>query len=226
MTVQKGMRMNKSAKTDSLVVGGLLLLSVVPLVAGALRIVELLGGAEITTENARFFAAPIPVTIHMVSALLFCILGAFQFSAHLRRKRPNWHRAGGRIALPMGFSTALSGLWMTQFYPWAGYDGLALYVIRLLVGTAMVLSLVLALSAIRKRDIPSHLIWMTRAYALGMGAGTQVFTHIPWFLFPDMQGELARTLSMASGWAINIGVAQWAIVRMTYYPPKATCGRF
>jgi hypothetical protein len=50
---------------------------------------------------------------------------------------------------------------------------------------------------------------MVRAYALGLGAGTQVFTHIPWFVFPSIQGEMARTLCMAAGWLINVAVAEW-----------------
>ncbi|MNY10226.1 hypothetical protein D3C86_1431890 [compost metagenome] len=67
--------------------------------------------------------------------------------------------------------------------------------------------------AIRKRDIPRHRAWMMRGYALGMGAGTQVFTHIPWFLLPATHGELARTVCMAAGWAINLAVAEWLIAR-------------
>jgi hypothetical protein len=54
---------------------------------------------------------------------------------------------------------------------------------------------------------------MMRSYALGLGAGTQVFTHLPWFLFPSIRGELARTLFMGAGWAINVGVAEWLISR-------------
>ena len=44
-------------------------------------------------------------------------------------------------------------------------------------------------------------------------AGTQAFTHLPWFLFPSIQGELARTLFMGAGWAINLAVAEWIIAR-------------
>lgn len=198
---------------DCWVVGGLLLLSAVPLAAGAMRVLRLMGNVAITAENARFVAAPIPVVTHIVGSLLFCVLGAFQFSASMRQAHPNWHRVGGRIAAPAGFAAALSGLWMTQFYPWVGYDGAALYAIRLIVGTAMVLSLGLSIAAIRKRDLALHARWMIRAYALGIGAGTQVFTHIPWFMFPSLQGELARTVCMAAGWAINMGVAEWVIRR-------------
>ena len=77
----------------------------------------------------------------------------------------------------------------------------------------MALSLCLGLAAIRRRDIPRHQAWMMRAYGLALGAGTQVFTHLPWFLFPSIQGELARTLFMGAGWAINLAVAEYYISR-------------
>ncbi len=54
---------------------------------------------------------------------------------------------------------------------------------------------------------------MMRGYALGLGAGTQVFTHLPMFLIPSLQGELARTLCMGAGWVINLAVAEWLISR-------------
>ena len=40
----------------------------------------------------------------------------------------------------------------------------------------MILCLVLGLRAILRRDVPTHRAWMIRAYALGLGAGTQVVT--------------------------------------------------
>src|SRR5258706_1214152 len=101
-----------------LIPAGLILLSLVPVAAGALRIRELTGGAEVTPENARFFASPLPVVVHILSASLYSILGAFQFAPHLRRRRPNWHRAAGRLLAPSGLAAALSGLWMAHFYPW------------------------------------------------------------------------------------------------------------
>ena len=102
---------------------------------------------------------------------------------------------------------------MTQFYPSVDFDGPILYVIRLLAGSGMTLSLCFGFAAIRRRDIPRHRAWMMRAYALGLGAGTQVFTHLPWFMFPSIQGELARALFMGAGWVINLAVAEWLISR-------------
>jgi Predicted membrane protein (DUF2306) len=120
--------------------------------------------------------------------------------------------------VPCGLVVALTGLWMTQFYPVGGhppasFDGPFLYVIRLVVGLAMVLSICLGFAAILRRDIAQHRAWMMRAYALGLGAGTQVLTHLPWFLLPSIQGELARTLCMGAGWAINLAVVEWILLR-------------
>jgi len=206
--------MTTSAKSDWPIPAGLIALSFVPAAAGTFRLAQLGVGAEITPDNARFFAAPLPVVLHILSSVIYCVLGAFQFSASLHRRNPNWHRAAGRVLVPCGFVSALAGLWMTQFYPSIGFDGSRfLYVIRLLAGSAMALSLCFGFAAIRRRDIPRHRAWMMRGYALGIGAGTQVLTHIPWFLFPSIHGEAPRTLFMAAGWAINLGVAEWLISR-------------
>ena len=206
-----------SSKSEWLIPVGLLLLSIVPVLAGAIRLVQL-GGMQITPDNARFFAEPWPIVLHIFTATFFCIVGTLQFVPGLRRRKPKWHRIAGWGLVPFGLVAALSGLWMTQFYPVginppASFDGPFLYAIRLLAGSSMVLSLCLGLAAVLRRDIPNHRAWMMRGFALGLGAGTQVFTHVPWFLFPSIQGELARTVCMGAGWAINLAVAEWMISR-------------
>jgi hypothetical protein len=53
---------------------------------------------------------------------------------------------------------------------------------------------------------------MMRGYAIGLGAGTQVLTHIPMLLFPEMVGiELPKAIMMGAGWIINIAIAEWVI---------------
>ncbi|MBT2305378.1 DUF2306 domain-containing protein [Variovorax paradoxus] len=207
--------MTTSAKADWLIPAGLIALSLVPAAAGTFRIIQLGGGAEITPANARFFAAPLPVVLHIVSSVIFCVLGAFQFAAEWRRRNPNWHRVGGRVLIPCGLVAALSALWMNQFYPRSieDFDNELVYAMRLLAGSAMALFLCLGFTAIRRGDIRCHRAWMLRGYALGLGAGTQVLTHIPWFLFPSIQGETARALFTGAGWAINLAVAEWSISR-------------
>jgi uncharacterized membrane protein len=217
--------MKSSGRSDSLVPAALLALSLVPVVAGIHRLAELAGRADITPENARFFAAPLPVILHILTVIPYCILGAFQFAPGFRRRNRGWHRAAGKFLVPCGLVAALSGLWMTHFYPFAEGDGELLYVFRLFFGAGMVIALVLAVTAIRRRDFARHGAWMVRGYAIGQGAGTQVLTHLPWFLLIGKPGELSRALLMGAGWSINVVVAEWIIrKRMTHAAP-ATSGK-
>jgi hypothetical protein len=210
--------LSPAAKADWFIPAGLLALSFVPIAAGAFRIAQLGTGAAITAENARFFADPLPVVLHLVCAVIFCGLGAFQFSPGFRRRRLAWHRVAGWLLIPCGLVAAVTAVSMTLSYPRAveppaSFDGPVVDVLRLLAGSAMALYLCLGLAAVVRRDIPSHRAWMMRAYALGLGAGTQVLTHLPWYLFAGSRGELARAVFMAAGWLINLAVAEWAIWR-------------
>ena len=203
--------MDRSRQRPWLVPAGLLLLGAVPVLAGAARVGQLAAGGEVTAENARFFAAPVPVVVHIVGATFYCLLGALQFAPALRRRR--WHRRSGRLLVPLGLAAALSGLWMTVFFPRPPADDLLLTPIRLAFGAAMVGCLVLGVTAIRRRDVTAHRAWMTRAYAIGLGAGTQVLTHLPWALLVGPPSGTPRVLLMLAGWGANLAVVEWVLAR-------------
>jgi len=151
------------------------------------------------------------VVVHILAAALYALLGALQFSARLRRRRPKWHRRSGRLLVGAGMLVALSGLWMTLFYTGAP-GGDLLWAVRLLVGSAMVASIVLGFTAIRRRDIAAHRAWMIRAYALAVAAGTQAFTQgVGEALFGT--SDLSTAVSVSSRWVINAAVAEWVIRR-------------
>jgi len=206
------------ARSAKWIVAGLILLSAIPLASGAFRLSQLAGGAQITPANARFFASPVPVVLHIVSVTLYALLGAFQFVPSLRRRRHGWHRIAGWIVLPSGLIVALSGLWMTLFYHMPAYDGALVYGLRLLFGSAMLISLLRGVVALRRRDFVQHGSWMLRGYAIGMGAGTQVLTGMVAAAFADPPTELSRALLMGAGWVINLAVAEW-IIRRRLAPP-------
>jgi uncharacterized membrane protein len=189
----------------------LVALSLIPVVSGSLRLIEVAGGPQLMPANARIEASPAPLVVHVLGAALYALLGAFQFSARLRRRHPRWHRRAGRILVGAGLAVAFSGLWMTLFYSGAP-GGLLLWAIRLVAGTTMAAAIVLGFAAIRRRDIAAHRAWMMRAYALGLGAGTQAFTEgIGEALLGT--GDLSKAISMGSGWVINAIVAEWLIRR-------------
>ncbi len=207
--------MPKIKRPDWLVPVGLVALSLIPISFGFGRLAELAGGAEITPYNARFFASPVPVVTHIISVTIYCFLGAFQFHPGLRRRRPKYHRTAGRIVIPTGLVAAATGLWMSQFYQLPEHDGELLYVIRMFFGFAMILSIILGLAAILRRDITRHQGLMMRGYAIAVGAGTQSFIFMLWIPIAGEPSEFPRALLMGAGWVVNLAVAEWIIRRRT-----------
>ncbi|ONI80800.1 hypothetical protein ALI22I_42510 [Saccharothrix sp. ALI-22-I] len=199
------------------------MLTIVPMAGGVFRLADLAGG-EVTPENARFFAAPLPVVVHIFSAVLYCLLGAFQFAPRFRRRRPGRHRALGRFLVPCGLAMGLSGLWMTLFYARPEGDGDLLAAFRLVFGSAMVLSFVLGVAAIRRRNVARHRAWMIRGYAIAQGAGTQAVVTLFWILLVGDADGVTRTLLLGAGWVINVAVAEWIIRRRPTRRARTSAG--
>jgi uncharacterized membrane protein len=213
VTIQVPARTTRSTRsTGRWVPFALVALVLVPAILGSLRVVELVGGPAIIPANSRFAASPVPLVVHIISAVAYALLGAFQFSAALRRRRPDWHRMAGRVLVLLGLVVAFSALWLTLFLPRQPGTGELAYGFRLAFGSGMAASIMLGFAAIRRGDVARHRAWMTRAYALGLGAATQVFTL---GIGPAAFGPSALThdLSLGAAWVINLAVAEYIIRR-------------
>jgi uncharacterized membrane protein len=201
----------KRVRSDVWIPFALVLLTVVPLVSGTLRLVEVAGGPAVLPNNPRIDASPMPVVVHVASAAAYATVGAFQFSRRIRRTHLGLHRRAGRVLAAAGLLVAGSGLWMTLFYPGAP-GGPLLWSVRLVVASGMGICLVLGVAAIRRRAVAVHRAWMIRAYALGLGAGTQVFTQgLGQGMFGT--GTLSTAFSVSAGWVVNAAVAEWIVRR-------------
>lgn len=117
----------------------------------------------------------------------------------------------------LGLAVAFSALWMTQFQPGPGE---LTHVFRLAFGAAMAASIILGFTAIRRGDVTGHLAGMTRAYALALGAGTQVFTQgIGNAVFGTSERNTA--LMLGAGWGINLAIAEYVIRRRSRRTSRA-----
>lgn len=201
---------------------GLILLTLIPILGGVHRVTQLTGGAAVTAANSRFFDSPAPVLIHIVSVTVFSLIGALQFVPAIRRRKGGWHRIVGRILIPAGALSALSGIWMVVFYPHPVGDGPALSVLRIIFGSAMLASIGLGVRAIVRRNFRDHGNWMTRAYAIGAGAGTQALVLIPGAIIFGATHELSRAVLMGAGWLINLAIAEAVIRRRARRLPRRT----
>jgi uncharacterized membrane protein len=207
-----GSRAHRDRSRSWPVPAALLALSVIPVAAGTLRLIQLAGGPAIIPADHRFAGFPAALIGHIVGATLYAVVGTVQFVPRFRRRHRTWHRRAGRVLAVAGLLVAASALWLTLFYQPQPGTGDLLYVLRLLFGSAMAACLVLGVTAARRRDIAAHRAWMIRAYAIGLAAGMQVVTEgIGGAIFGT--GVLAADLAKAAGWVINLAVAEWVIRR-------------
>src|SRR5579859_651091 len=72
-------------RADWLVPVGLILLTAIPALGGVLGLVGFATGTALTPDDTQFRSLPLPIVLHIVSALPFCLLGTFQFAPGVRR---------------------------------------------------------------------------------------------------------------------------------------------
>jgi hypothetical protein len=188
---------------------GLITLGLIPILANALRRVALAVGAAGASPGDGG-GMPLPVILHVVGATVFVVLGALQFSAGFRRRRPTWHRSAGRLAILAALLAAGSGLWLA--FATLPNSAPLLFLFRLLAAAGLALCIIFGFRAITQRRLPQHRAWMIRAFAIGLGAATQVFT----LGFGEVifgKSQLSIALLNGAGWAINLAVAEWLIRR-------------
>lgn len=198
---------------DWLVPTSLIVLSAVPVLVGGLRLTSLTGAVD---TGGTLGPAPAPaaaLVLHIVTVTLYSLLGALQLHRGLRARRPGWHRWSGRVTAPAGLLAALTGVWLTVASLGDG-DHPLLVVTRFVVGAVMAVAIVVGVRAAVRRDHRRHRAWMLRAYALGLGAGTQVVVvGGGGGALGDALTPLVEALLFALSWGINLAVAERAIRR-------------
>lgn len=201
-------RRRQRQRSGSLAIAGLLLLSALPVIGGALRL------AEVADPGAvRPVSSPVAIVAHIVAMSLFCLIGAFQFSPALRIGS-GWHRYAGRLLIPAGLIAGLSAAWLAVFFG-GPPDEFALAMIRLVFAVAMTTFILQGVIAITRRDFTAHGAWMTRTFALAVTGGTQALASVLWALPFGEAGTVGETWIVAAGFVINSVVAQLIIRRRT-----------
>jgi uncharacterized membrane protein YozB (DUF420 family) len=190
----------------------LMLVSAIPVGVGINVIVELTAG-HVRPETIRHIAWPSPVVLHVLAAAAFATLGALQFVAAFRHRFPGWHRGVGRVLMICGLIAGLSGMWMALFYQRLPDTNDLLFAIRLVFSSAMLVFIVLGFAAIRRRNLPQHRAWMMRAYAIGLGAGTQALVFMVAEGVAGAPDQVGKALLMGAAWLINLATAELVVRR-------------
>lgn len=195
----------------------LVAISLIPIVAGFARLAQIAGVPIEMMHTPRVSTGPrVALVAHIVAAIVFLSLGAFQFSLSSVLKRRRLHRNVGRIVVFAALVTGTSAVWLTIFFPHAPHDGIALNVIRVFAGCGIVTTTVLGILAIRDRRVSDHRRWMGRTYALGSATGVQAFVVIGWKLTVENPGGLTRALIFGCCWCACLLFAELQLSRTRY----------
>jgi uncharacterized membrane protein len=159
--------------------------------------------------------------IHALTAGIALLLGPFQFIKSLRTRRPIIHRIIGRVYVG---SVLLGGIFgfvlaIISIAPAATKIGFGLLAVTWLY------SIYRAYTAILKRQIQSHRIWMIRNYSLTLAAITlRLWLPISMLLlkFPF---EQAYGVAAWLSWIFPLVIAEWFIIQPALQTVKAKVTR-
>jgi len=144
--------------------------------------------------------------LHFVAGGLVLIVGALQFSAALRRRRPRLHRWLGRIYVGGVLAGATAGFYLAFF----AFGGIVARLGFGLLAVGWFVTTLLAFVHIRRRQVLEHQRWMTRSYALCLAAVT-LRVYLPLFAMAGIPFESAYPVIAWLSWVPNLLVAEWLL---------------
>lgn len=191
----------------------LALFTFIPVVTAVMNTVQIPTGTY-PQDSAHLAVAPLSWFLHALAGVAFGIAGPLNFVRALRRRFDRLHRVAGWVFFGSGLVlglTALSLLLTVEPQRTPVVD-----IARGVFGLALIVSIAMAATAIRRRDIATHRAWVIRAYAVGMGLGTVALVFFPIYVVTGAPPEgLASDILFVGSWALNVGLAEWVIHRTT-----------
>lgn len=154
--------------------------------------------------------------IHIMGSAGALVTGPLQFLPALRRRFPRGHRRVGYLYFAGVAVGGGAGLYSST----VSMGGLVAHTGFFLLSLCWLASASLALTAIRRRDVPRHREWMVRCFAMTFAAVTLRI----WLPLLTVTGgsfdEAYQTVAWLS-WVPNLMLAEWWIQRTR--PPAAGC---
>ena len=142
---------------------------VIPIAAAGLGFALLIKAAIIAVTWGHGFPmkvlhankdVPAIFAVHILAGAVALLIGPWQLSTFLRGRFPRWHRVLGRSYVGFVLVSAGASLFLTP-----RLDVFGTGYLRILTAVLWVAFTVLAVVAIRNRDVTAHRRWMMRSYA-------------------------------------------------------------
>ncbi len=150
--------------------------------------------------------------VHVYTSMFVLVAGFTQFSSYILRQYPKVHRYGGWVyAMTIILFSGPSGLVM-------GYHangGLPSQLAFCILAILWIYFTIMAIRAIRKKDIQSHKRFMIRSFALTLSAITlRLWKFILVYLFEPRPMDAYQIVAWL-GWVLNLIIAELIIFK--YY---------
>ncbi len=164
------------------------------------------GIAQQNLFELRYLEHPIVTALHMLSGILFISLAPLQFVKRLRIKRLNLHRQLGRVLVCCALVSGAYGLISTIVLP--AFGGLPSEAAAWFFGPLFLFAILRAFWCARNKKITQHRQWMIRAFALGLGVGTQRIFLIILMISTGYSFEESFGPALWLGFGLNLLIAE------------------
>ncbi|MEM7359915.1 MAG: DUF2306 domain-containing protein [Pseudomonadota bacterium] len=119
----------------------------------------------------RYFDHPVLSIIHMVTGILFLVMAPLQFWPKFRAKNRTFHRWSGRVLVIAGLIAGVTGIMSGVMLP--GFGGFSTLLGSWFFGVLFIICFLRSFWLAFNRQINLHREWIIRAFAIGLGVGTQ-----------------------------------------------------
>jgi uncharacterized membrane protein len=154
----------------------------------------------------RYIEHPVVTALHMLSGILFISLAPLQFLKKFRSKRLDLHRRLGRVLVACALISGTYGLISTIVLP--AFGGLPSEAAAWFFGPLFLFAIVRAFWCARNKKIIQHQQWMIRAFALGLGVGTQRVILIILMTSTGYSFEESFGTALWLGFGLNLLIAE------------------
>jgi hypothetical protein len=189
---------------------GWVVMALLGLVVVAFAILTLAArGANSEVAAVMFARAPWTTILHIASGIVTLVFGPLQFVPAIRTRYRWLHREMGAAYVVAVLVGGTAGLLSAPH----SFGGLGTHLAFGELALGWIGTTVMAVVAIRKRDIVAHQRWMIRSYALTLGA-VMLRIWMPLSVMAGIPFEVAYPVVAWLAWVPNLLVAEvWLVPR-------------
>ena len=167
-------------------------------------------GANSEVAAVMFARAPWTTVLHIASGIVTLVFGPLQFVRRLRDRHRWLHREMGMAYVAAVVVGGTAGLLSAPH----SFGGLGTHLAFAELALGWIGTTVMAVVAIRRRDVAAHRRWMVRSYALTLGA-VMLRIWMPLSVMAGIPFEVAYPVVAWLAWVPNLLVAEvWIVRRM------------